>query len=470
MINNLYVFAIGGTGARVLRSLTMLLAAGVEMKANRIVPIIIDPDEGCGSTSETVTLMNLYQDIYSALSHTGSLEAFNTEIKKLPFPNDYVLPLCGNIKTPFEDYIDYANMSKENQALMNMLFSEENLQTRMDKGFLGNPNIGSVVLNQFSKSEEFKKFATEFSEKDGIFIISSIFGGTGASGFPLLLKNIRTIGDVANAALLKTAKIGAVSVMPYFNLDDITVDGKDSVIKSDTFMQKTKAALSYYEKNMGQLEVLYYIGDDDRKAQSNVEGGARQQNKAHFVELASALAVFDYAESWEKLVSKKCLYKEFGIESKKSDKITFTDLCKKTYSQIAERMTELALASKFMRDALDDSTSQTWYGNYTNVSQNDFDSFTQKYLDWLDEMSEIDRGTTFVPFSLDDTPNDVFGFVNNVKTKRVASLKSNWDLANDRLNDVSPSAVTKAAKDTEGRFAAHVMLAMKRLVKEKINL
>ena len=40
-MSKLYVFGIGGTGSRVLRSLTMLLASGVECKADTIVPIII---------------------------------------------------------------------------------------------------------------------------------------------------------------------------------------------------------------------------------------------------------------------------------------------------------------------------------------------------------------------------------------------------------------------------------------------
>lgn len=49
----LYVFAIGGTGARVLRSLTMLLAAGVKINTDEIVPIIIDPDKGNGNMTDT---------------------------------------------------------------------------------------------------------------------------------------------------------------------------------------------------------------------------------------------------------------------------------------------------------------------------------------------------------------------------------------------------------------------------------
>ena len=42
-----YVFAIGGTGSRVLRALTMLLAGNVKIDTEEIVPIIFDP---CGET------------------------------------------------------------------------------------------------------------------------------------------------------------------------------------------------------------------------------------------------------------------------------------------------------------------------------------------------------------------------------------------------------------------------------------
>ena len=43
-MSKLYIFGIGGTGSRVLRSFTMMLAAGVKIGVNEIVPIIIDPD------------------------------------------------------------------------------------------------------------------------------------------------------------------------------------------------------------------------------------------------------------------------------------------------------------------------------------------------------------------------------------------------------------------------------------------
>ena len=48
-MSKLYLFGIGGTGSRVIRSLTMLLASGVDAGVDTIVPVLIDPDlsRGC---------------------------------------------------------------------------------------------------------------------------------------------------------------------------------------------------------------------------------------------------------------------------------------------------------------------------------------------------------------------------------------------------------------------------------------
>ena len=54
-MSKLYVFAIGGSGSRVLRSLTMLMASGVGT-SNEIVPIIIDPDTPNGDRVRTEEL------------------------------------------------------------------------------------------------------------------------------------------------------------------------------------------------------------------------------------------------------------------------------------------------------------------------------------------------------------------------------------------------------------------------------
>ena len=138
---------------------------------------------------------------------------FGTEIKTLnraiggnaTIADTYVFELQGVQQEKFRDYINYEGLDGPSKAFASLLFSEENLETKMDIGFVGNPNIGSTVLNQFRYSDVFQAFAENFGANDRIFIVSSIFGGTGAAGFPILLKNIRgaqAIGQIPNPAFL----------------------------------------------------------------------------------------------------------------------------------------------------------------------------------------------------------------------------------------------------------------------------
>ena len=191
-MGKLYVFGIGGTGARVLRSFTMMMAAGVNICADEVVPIIIDPDASNADLTRTVTLMNIYRTIHSSLSFTPKNEStfFRKELSQILV--NYTLRINDTDDKTFLQFIDLPSMDKSSQAMMRMLFSEKNLGSSMDVGFKGNPNIGSIVLNQIVDSKDFQDFANNFESGDKIFIISSIFGGTGASGFPLLLKTLRT--------------------------------------------------------------------------------------------------------------------------------------------------------------------------------------------------------------------------------------------------------------------------------------
>ena len=58
--NKLYIFGIGGTGSRVLKSLIMLLASGVECGVDTIVPIVIDRDMSNHDLTRTKTLIENY--------------------------------------------------------------------------------------------------------------------------------------------------------------------------------------------------------------------------------------------------------------------------------------------------------------------------------------------------------------------------------------------------------------------------
>src|SRR5690606_2182447 len=213
----LYVFGIGGTGSRVIKALTMLLATGVEINDYEVVPIIIDPDESNGDVTRTVEILKNYQYIRNSLRFTDAdkNKFFKTRITDV-IPN-FKLILSDVKNVRFKEYIEYNALDQSNKALINLLFSKDNLDSDMQVGFKGNPNIGSVVLNQFKQSKDFTDFASSFGQEDRIFIISSIFGGTGASGFPLLLKNIRnTDHNIPTWKYLQDAPVGAITMLPYF--------------------------------------------------------------------------------------------------------------------------------------------------------------------------------------------------------------------------------------------------------------
>ena len=72
----LYIFGIGGTGSRVLKAFTMLLAAGVKLEnqIETIIPIIIDPDISNGDKTRTNKILSLYYNIRSELNNPNGLK------------------------------------------------------------------------------------------------------------------------------------------------------------------------------------------------------------------------------------------------------------------------------------------------------------------------------------------------------------------------------------------------------------
>ena len=418
-MSKLYIFAIGGTGARVLKSLSYLLASGVQCNSEKIIPIIIDPDEANGDVSLTTSILKSYQKVRDSLSFDNNTNNcfFRTQIESQT-PNFRIKILNSNKK--FKDYIEYGSMDPTNRALTSLLFSEKNLEATMDVGFKGNPNMGSVVLNQFQESDDFKAFASSFSQNDRIFIVSSIFGGTGASGFPLLLKNLREAPtDLDNHQSLRNANIGAISVLPYFGVKK----DSSSEIEKSTFISKTKAALHYYEHGVNDgVNKMYYIGDDISRDYENNEGSTSQKNDAHFIELASALAILDFANSDVSLTND---VKEFGIDMD-SNNITFPDLNASTKDLIYKPLTQYYLFHLYLKNKFNNTFDQRFsaeLGINSSFISTDFyrelQRFNEGFWSWLKQMSSNDRG--FSPFTMELNNDEIFRALNGIELKR-----SNW--------------------------------------------
>jgi hypothetical protein len=480
-MNRLYIFGIGGTGSRVLRSLTLLLAAGVKIEAKEVVPIIIDPDLAAADLTRTIKLMQDYVKVREHIDvNTNSKNRFfNTRINMEILPSGRI-PVQNTKDVSFKEYIGLSQMDDNsgNFALASMLFSKKNLDSTMEVGFKGNPNIGSVVLNQFSLSEEFQSVVKEVGDDDRIFVISSIFGGTGASGFPLLVKELRKEKGKDENTLLCNVPIGAVTVLPYFKIKP----KKESEIDSTTFISKAKAALSYYNDHLTEVNSLYYIADDGKESYENSEGGSTQINKAHFVELAAALSIIDFAKQPNnnfKTVKGKVenpTYKEFGIKQD-SEQILFKDLHDITNLIIKKPMTQFLLFCKYLDEQFMDSYRiQPWALDHkiddTLISsqyfQSDLMGIKNAYLGWLKDMRDNKRA--FAPYDLEEKKNKLFELIKGeLPAKKGIFSKQNYALFDDYLNDMQKDI--KEVKDKELQILIELFyLATEKLVKSKFRM
>ncbi len=502
----LYLFGIGGTGSRVIKSLTMLLASGVKSNYD-IVPIIIDPDNTGGDLNRTSQILKNYQNVRNKIAGDTPCDFFRTPIQTLSDVmedsgkggatiNGFKFELDGVANNKFRDFIGYNTLDDSNRSLIELLFSEHNLNASLEVGFKGNPNIGSVVLNQFTKSDIYKSFADNFQSQDRIFIISSIFGGTGAAGFPLLLKNIRQgkIGDKTYADL-QNAKIGAVTVMPYFKVSQ----NENSEIDSHNFITKAKAALTYYATNVtgnNSINSLYYIGDTTTNSYENQEGGNKQKNDAHFVEIASALSIIDFANTDNSVIETengkalKPIYKEYGLKDEVSDVIHFKHFHINTESLIKKDLTRYFYFDLFLKNKIESTLNHPYAESYSPQIDKNFlaqtffktlEEFNREFRIWLGELNR--NQIAFKPFKIQpqtDINNNVtdfsigsdniFTLVNEVPEKGKPALgffgANNYELYISKLNEVAKKVGN--SDEVSHRFMQIFSEATKLLITKKL--
>lgn len=451
----LYVFGIGGTGSRVIKALTMLLASGVKLSNgfDTIVPIIIDPDTANGDLNKTADILIKYQNIYNEAGTDNNL--FGTKISTLrQLTDNNVSNISNNFKfsvdgsgQKFGESIDYNGLDEENKAFIDLLFSKENLEADMTVGFKGNPNIGSIVLNKIVDSAEYKEFTNSFNQGDAVFIISSIFGGTGASGFPLLLKNLRQVDtNVVNSNIISKSSIGAVTYLPYFKVSE--PDEGEKTIDSSTFFSKSKAALSYYQHAIfenNSIDAFYHLGDHSNNNMPYAEGKGEQKNNAHFLEMAGALAIFDFVDSINNLNNS---VKEFGIEEE-GVKLKYDNLGAKTKEKISTPLSKLSLLQRFLEKSMDPLLNSKGVFNKETITEDfyrkdfyetNFSKFMNYFNEWLNEMDNND--ISFAPFHNNQEHDKIMDFIigNAPKSSRFTN-KAKGEIIIKELNKLAHSGV-----------------------------
>ena len=296
MLRN-FLIGIGGTGARVIESMIHLCAAGYG--PDELSLFIVDPDAGNGNLTRTKTLISLYKQCRNDFKTTATTKKklFKTNIKT---PNELVWNIFEEKGIRLSDYISLDTIDADLKKFASVLFSEKELIEKLDQGFRGHPNIGAVVMaNPDQNKEPWSILWDDITSDMRVFLVGSVFGGTGAAGLPTFGSNKMikhnekaNIGNGESRVLL-----GGALVLPYFSMEKNNETNKRLFVTQSDFPIATKAALHYYnEKELG-FDQLYLIGDSlNQKVGEFHAGSEKQENKPHYIELVTSLAAFDFFE------------------------------------------------------------------------------------------------------------------------------------------------------------------------------
>lgn len=429
----LFVFAIGGTGERVMRSLTMLMAAGLPTLTNyEVFPIIIDYDEKNADKNLTRDVLKNYAAAHDAAytRHTAKSEEksigglfFGSKLRNLHGLTDYVFPFKP--ATPNEQFREFIGFDKfkgvsdndrgtlNTSDFLTSLYDKSNrpdteLNLDMTVGFKGNPNIGSVVFHTIGETTEFSAFNSLYNPDNGdkAVIIGSLFGGTGASGIPEIVKAIK--------AKKPNADIATILVLPYFS----PMEEKDAAIKSVRFNSKTKAALSFYEASglNDMISRRYYVGDFNPTVIKYSEGGTTQRNNANIVELIAAMMVEHYIANRDEGENEF----KFSIDAdivvkpgtKSGTRLFYEQFDASTKKNVLNDCVKLAIALKFFHEKIwSGKDKKKTYFEYLNLKVSipavggedinnspmtrlckAYEDFYHRYQEWLKELDFEGKG------------------------------------------------------------------------------
>jgi hypothetical protein len=303
-----YVIGIGGTGAKCIEALIHLCAAGM-MPEGTLHTIFVDADTANGNLERTQNTVKQYINCHGI--DFGNTDLFKTPVH-ITRPETWspVTANGGSAGQSLNDIFTYNALrsKKDNSALADLfdvLYSPAEKNTSLEKGFRGHPSIGAAVMAnamQLDGVEPWKTAVEEIANEIGngkivkLFIFGSIFGGTGAAGFPTIARLIRDALGRQKKFTKENLKLGGALVLPYFSFVP-SDDDQELRANSEDFLLNTKAALKYYYHQHYEAiyDAIYLLGDESMIKTNNFSIGSRtQQNDPHFIELFAALGAIDF--------------------------------------------------------------------------------------------------------------------------------------------------------------------------------
>ncbi len=302
---------LGGTGAKCGEILLHMCANGY-FRYRYLNLFYIDSDMQNGNAER---FKNLY-DIYVSCREQYVIEGSSLNCFFFPKVRLMTANPVNGIQY-FKDLTsgDEHGTTETARALMEILYSEDEMNLKISNGFFAHPNVGAAVFaaNMDRIMINFRTLIlTEMQEmkKVKIFLLGSVFGGTGASSLPTIARYFKEtlFGASENKNIQEQMKIGGCIVLPYFlfrhgDNEDGNEKENTPAIEADKFALKTKSALEYYkyvdgEEERKTFDELFILGHDAADVRGNyATAGAKQRNLPHIVEFYAAMSAITFFDN-----------------------------------------------------------------------------------------------------------------------------------------------------------------------------
>jgi hypothetical protein len=307
MHNHQFLISAGGTGAKVVEALIHLCGAG--LGPEKLDILLLDVDESNGNVSRTRDTWELYRKLAVFDWATADRKFFHTEITMHCCIGKIGCVSEGGLRRHFGG--DSGSVS-----VLDLLYDESEQNETCRQGFLAKPNLGSLVLGEhvrecFETMPGARAFIDRIGEvcdgapqqKVPLMVVGSIFGGTGASLFPVVCHQVKealgskgaTDDHKEKIAANRWEKIhpGALLMLPYFQPDDFKVGSVDP----SRFFLDTRNSLRHYDSSGGlkAFSSVYFVGSNQpgRNPLQYEEGSKDQANPPFLEEVVAACGIID---------------------------------------------------------------------------------------------------------------------------------------------------------------------------------
>ena len=324
MAKQYFVMGIGGTGMRCIESLIHLCAMGM-FDDTEIHLLALDTDKNNGNFSRLKEVKEAYvnsKNLDKANRTPLTDTFFSADIKYYEFSPNY------EKKSTFNDVFNYGNTrynSPEEADLADLVLTENVENFNLRHGYRAQTHLGSMMMYhsiieaaRAKTGNDLKDFLQELikattSSTPKVFILGSVFGGTGASSIPIIPQALSKAAEIISngaANILRGAYFSSTLLTAYFSFKAPSADelsNQKVIATSDKFALNSQVAMMFYDDDTtvrNTYQRFYMMGTDGQswnpmerekeKITQTITGGGEQKNDSHYIELLAACAALDF--------------------------------------------------------------------------------------------------------------------------------------------------------------------------------